>query len=326
MRLSSCLLLLSAPGWAAIWPDQIPPFFRTSAGPVSFTSDLAVWEEYGFDEGERAVYEAAGKKYFATAWRFRDGTSSMAAYQWMRPEGAEPAQIVSMGVTSGGGLLMVYGNYVLEWRQHMPTEAELRFVFDRLPRLEESPRPVFVDFFPSRGRIDNSERYILGPASLAKFEPRISPSMLGFHYGSEAQYGRFRIDGKELSLLLINYPTPNIARERLPEFQKLAGALVKRAGPLLAVVLPPADADAAEKLLANVRYRATISWTETVSNETELQRLTRFILNVFIFIGLLVLFAALSGAAVAGTRRLLARSGGQSGEGESMILLDLREK
>jgi hypothetical protein len=221
---------------------------------------------------------------------------------------------------------MVYGNYVLQWENHMPTEPELRFVFDRLPRLEQSPRPLFVDFFPSRGRMDNSERYILGPASLAKFEPRVSPSLAGFHYGAEAQHGRFKIDGKDLSLLMLSYPTPNVARERMPEFQKIPGALVKRTGPLLAVVLPPADADAAEKLLANVRYRATISWTETVSNETELQRFGRFILNIFMFIGILILFAVLSGVAVVGARRLMDRSGGVAGSGESMILLDLRDK
>jgi hypothetical protein len=326
MRILLCLLAALAPAWSAIWPDQIPPFFRTSAAPVAIQADRAVWEEYGFDEAEKAVFEAGGKRYTTTAWRFRDGTGAMAAYQWIRPEGAKPVEIVSLGVSAKGGLLMVYGNYVLQWEGHMPTEPELRFVFDRLPRLDQSPRPAFVDAFPSRGLVDNSERYILGPESLKKFEPRIAPSLAAFHYGTEAQQGRFRVNGKDLSLLLFNYPTPNAARERMAEFQKIPGAFVKRAGPMLAVVMPPADADAAEIVLGNIRYRANITWSDTTSNETELQRFGRFILNVFMFIGILILFSVVSGVAVMGARRLFNRDRGGAGGGEPMIVLDLRDK
>ncbi len=326
MRIPLCLLAALVPALGAVWPDQIPPFFRTSAAPVTISADRAVWEEYGFDEAEKAVFEAGGKRYTTTAWRFRDGTGAMAAYQWIRPAGAKPVEIVSLGVSSGNDLLMVYGNYVLQWEGHTPTEPELRFVFDRLPRVDQSPRPAFVDAFPSRGLVDNSERYILGPASLDKFEPHIAPSLAAFHYGTEAQQGRFRINGKDLTLLLFNYPTPHAARERLPEFQKISGAFVKRAGPMLAVVMPPADADAAEVVLGNIRYRVNVTWSDSTSNESELQRFGRFILNVFIFIGILILFSIVSGVAVMGMRRLLARTKGGGQAGEPMVVLDLRDK
>ena len=322
----ACLFPAVAPAWAAIWPDQIPPFFRTSASPVAVTADRAVWDEYGFDQAERAVYEAGGKRYATTAWRFRDATGAMAAWQWLRPPDAEPAEIVSLGVAAEGGLWMAYGNYVLAWEDRMPTEPELRFVFDRLPRLEQSPRPAWIDVFPSRGRVANSERYILGPASLEKFEPRVAPSLAAFHFGTEAQLGRFAIDGKDFALLLLNYPTPKIARDRQAEFEKTPGALVKRAGPMIAVVLPPADANAAEIVLANVRYQASVTWSDTSVDKSDLQRFGEFILNVFMFIGMLIVFSMFSGVAVVGIRRLLSRSRGGGNAGDSMILLDLRDK
>lgn len=325
MRTLLLLSLFLAPARGAIWPDQIPPFFRTSAAALTPEADPAVWEEYGFDQAERAVYEAGGKRYATAAWRFRDATGAMAAWQWLRPSDAAPAAIVSMGVAAKGGLLMAYGNYVLQWEDRMPTEAELRFVFDRLPRLDQSPRPPFTDAFPSRGRVPNSERFITGPASLARFEPRVAPSLAAFHFGAEAQLGRFRIGGQDLTLLLLNYPTPNTARERQVEFQKVSGAMVKRAGPMVAVVLPPADPDAAEIVLGNVRYQASVTWNESASNRTDLQRFADFILNAFMFIGILILFSALSGAAVMGIRRWMDRSGRDKAEG-SMILLDLRDK
>ncbi len=326
LRVSACVSLFLAPAWAAIWPDQIPPFFRTSASAVAVTSDRAVWDEYGFDQAERAVYEAGGKRYATTAWRFRDATGAMAAWQWLRPPDGAPVEVVSLGVAAKGGFWMAYGNYVLAWEDRMPTEPELRFVFDRLPRLEQSPRPAWIDVFPSRDRVANSERYILGPASLDKFEPRVAPSLAAFHFGAEAQLGRFAVNGKEFALLLLNYPTPKIARDREAEFTKMSGALVKRAGPMVAVVLPPADANAAEIVLANVRYQASVTWSDTTADKTDLQRFGEFILNVFIFIGILMLFSALSGLAVVGTRRLFNRSSGSGNAGDSMIVLDLRDK
>ncbi|MBI4874151.1 MAG: hypothetical protein HY822_05915 [Acidobacteria bacterium] len=326
IRAFGCFALALAPALAAVWPDQIPPFFRQSVSRPALAGDAAVWEEYGFEEAEGAVYEAAGQRYTTTAWRFRDATGSLAAYQWMRPADATSAEIVSLGVGIKDGLLMTYGNYVLRWDGRMPTEPELRFVFERLPRLEQSPRPPFIEFIPARGRLAYSERYLLGPASLEKFEPRIPPSVAAFHLGAEGQLARHNIDGHDLAMVVFNYPTPQMARERLAEFQKLPGALVKRAGPLIALILSPSDANAAEKLLANVRYQASITWNESVTEKTELQRFGEFILNVFMFIGLLLALSMAGGAAVWGMRRLVGRRSGTGNAGEPMVVLHLRDR
>ncbi len=57
-------------------------------------------------------------------------------------------------------------------------------------------------------------------------------------------------------MAIFNYPTPQIAMQQVPDFEKLPGAMAKRSGPLVAVVLSPADPDFAERLLAQVRYQA----------------------------------------------------------------------
>ncbi len=53
-----------------------------------------------------------------------------------------------------------------------------------------------------------------------------------------------------MALTIFEYPTPNMGRERHEAFLKLPGAIAKRAGPMVAVVTPPVDADAAERVLA----------------------------------------------------------------------------
>ena len=107
-----------------------------------------------------------------------------------------------------------------------------------------SGAPAGPDRISSRrnGLIPNSERYILGPVSLARFEPRIAPSLAAFHLGTEAQLGRYRTPKGDLTLAIFSYPTPNIARERQEEFPKVPGTIAKRSGPLVGVVVQPPDA------------------------------------------------------------------------------------
>ena len=83
--------------------------------------------------------------------------------------------------------------------------------------------------------------------------------------GAEAEIARFRSKGGELDLVIFSYPTPQIARrQRVAEFEKLAGVMAKRAGPLVAVVPFRDSPDQAERLLARVNYQATITWDEYV--------------------------------------------------------------
>ena len=94
----------------------------------------------------------------------------------------------------------------------------------------------------------NSERYITGPNSLQKFHPGISPSVAAFHYGAEAQLGVFRSAKGDITMSIFNYPTPQIAMAKENDFRNLPGGpVVKRTGPLVAVVLAPPDPDAAER-------------------------------------------------------------------------------
>ena len=325
-RLTAVATLAALPLAAAIWPEQAGTFKKASSQMIA-PQDAGLFEEYGFSESEKAAYEDGNRKYTASAWRFNDPTGAFAAYQSLRPEGSETTELVSVGVkTPDGGLLMAYGNYVLGWEGWTPSEAELRYFFENLPRLDRSSLPSLPDFYPARGRIANSERYILGPVSLSRFEPRIPPSVAAFRFGAEGQYGRFRVGSDEMPMAIFSYPTPHIARERQAALEKLPGAFVKRAGPLVAVMFSPPDPDAAERLLATVRYSANVTWSESSAGKTELRRFGEFILSVFVFIGVLVLFAMVSGLAVGGFRRMLGGRFGKPAAEEPIVMLDLSEK
>src|SRR5208283_6226332 len=80
-----------------------------------------------------------------------------------------------------------------------------------------------------------------------------------FHLSAEAQFGVFQSPKGPLALTIFRYPTNQIAMLKIGEFEKLPGAVAKRSGPLVAVILSPADPDQAERLLSQVRYQAEIT-------------------------------------------------------------------
>src|SRR6185503_19513078 len=113
---------------------------------------------------------------------------------------------------SPNGLTLVYGNYVFEFGGTIPGTAELNQIYAHLPRWNNSPLPALPGFLPADGLIPNSERYILGPVSLQRFEPRIFPSTAGFHLGAEAELAKYKDPKGNITLLIFSYPTPTMAR------------------------------------------------------------------------------------------------------------------
>jgi hypothetical protein len=165
---------------------------------------------------------------------------------------------------------------------------------------------------------------VLGPASLEKFEPRIPPSVAAFHLGTEAEFAQFKSPAGNLGLGVFSYPTPNFARERATEFSRIPGAMVKRTGPLVAVVLSPPDPNEAERLLAKVQYQATITWNERMP--TARDNVGNLILTIFALCGLLLLFCAAAGVAFGGFRLLMRRYFKGWADDEGMILLNLQNR
>ena len=60
--------------------------------------------------------------------------------------------------------------------------------------------------------------YIMGPVSLAAYAPSIPPSTAAFSFSAEGQLAKFGEAGKETTLLIFSYPTPEMARDRYPQF------------------------------------------------------------------------------------------------------------
>ncbi|HXI39422.1 MAG TPA: DUF6599 family protein [Bryobacteraceae bacterium] len=314
--------LLPAFAFAGIWPDTFGAFHRTVVQPVE-VSDRPLWDEYGFQQAEQAQYESGVQKFTATAYRLQDSTGALAAFEWQRPADAKSSPVAKLAVETSGSLMVAHGNYVLLFNGYKPNVGEIDALYQTLPSLDQSSLPVLIGYLPKDQLVANSERYVTGPVALQKFYSGIPPSTAAFHLGAEAQLARFRARGGELGLAIFSYPTPQIARERLVDFQRISGVMAKRAGPLVAVILSPGSADDAERLLAKVRYEPAITWNERVP--TARDNIGNLVINAFELIGILLAFFVVAGLAYGGIRAFL-RRGGPGGEADRMITLHLSDQ
>jgi hypothetical protein len=317
----SFLALLSVPCLvaASILPDAIGPAHRTGAWQPALT-DRAVWDEYGLKAWEVATYKSGAASFSVTVWQLGDPTSALAAFDWQRPENAKPSKLAPLAATTRDGLLFTQGQYLIAFAGHLPAADELAAVGKSLKNLDTSVLPVLPGYLPGENLVPNSERYITGPASLARFLPAVSPSVAGFHFDAEAQLGVFHSPKGTMSLAIFNYPSPQIAMRKVPDFEQLPGAMVKRSGPLVAVLLDPADRDMAERLLAQIRWQAEVTRDEYVP--TARDNPGNLLLSIFKLIGILLLFATLSGLLLGGFRVLM-RAIRHGEEPEVMISLHL---
>jgi hypothetical protein len=315
------LLLLPGLANAAIFPDQIGPY-QKSAPKTLGIPDQALYDEYGLESTEAAEYAAPDQKHFsASGWRLHDSTGALALFQSRRPPGAVAADFAPLAVKTSDGIIFAFGNYVFQFTGAYPDPASLTPFYQQLPKVENSPLPALTSILPAEGLLANSERYILGPVSLQRFEPSIPPSVAAFHLGAEGQSGKYQTSKGLLSLILFSYPTPSIARQQAAEFQKIPGAMVKRTGPLVVVSLQPPDADAAERLLAKINYQASV----TVNEKPPVNEIKGFawaILNMFFLAGIILVICIMGGVGFAGYR-ILSRKMWKKEDPSVMITLDL---
>jgi hypothetical protein len=324
---SKFLLALLIPTLAsgAMLPQFVGSLKQTVVKPLP-VGDKAVWDDYGLQDSEQATYESSGQKLTVHAYRLSDSTGALAAFQWLRPAGATPpgddlAELSPLSALTPTGLIIALGNHLLVIDGPRPTPEDLGNVFRSMPRQESGPLPALPGHLPSAGLIPNSERYITGPGSLAKFEPEISPAQAAFHLGTEIQTALYKTPNGEMKLAVFSMPSPELARIRLSELNKIQGLVTKRSGPLVAAILDPKDANDAEKLLAQVRFQVAVTTSQEPINHKK-ENFGDFIVNLAILIGIVIIFAVVSGFLFGGVRYMRHR-GGATGDAETVISLHL---
>ena len=273
---------------------------KASGKPETLTmADKALAEELGFEEAEKMAYEGPMGKFTAQTWRFKDPTSALVYYFAGLPEGFGKASGVllkaePLALVTGKQLFLGHGNYILRVDGWVPSAQDLKVLYESFNKLDQSSLPILPGYLPQEGRRAGSERYIIGPATLERYEGRIGAAAAAFSLGAEAATADYGPAGK---LSIFNYPTHDMARQRVEELRKVTGSVVKRSGPLVAIVLGSSDPDATERMLAKVNYQAALTWNEA-TQESIIKGTGNMLVSIFTLAGILAALSVGTGVMV----------------------------
>jgi len=308
----------------------------TSKDPAAADpTNAAVLKEYDFSDFAAATYSSDdGRTLKIRAARFADASGAFGAYTfYLQPE-MNKEQVGDQG-SSLGQRVLFYRGYVLVDAQFSAESAmsvaQLRELAGDLPRPRGNAGnlPGFIAFMPHRGYVANTQKYAMGPAALAVLSPPIPADQVDFGASSEVSLGRYTTDSGEATLMLISYPTPQLAADHLRRIEAAhsssnpanspgqsqsgvatignSGKLFyKRTGPIVAIASGPVSASDAKSLLGLVNWEASVTWN-TPSESGQVRELYTLILNIVVLCAILAGLALVAGVAFGGIRILMKR-------------------
>ncbi len=332
-----CLLgvAFGAPQAPALLPNdfagwQLQGAMQASTDPAAADSTNAiVLKEYRFSDLASGTYSRDdGRTLKIRAARFADASGAFGAYTFYLSPSMTKEQIGDQGASLGNRVLFYRGHVLVDAQfsqESAMSGAELRELAGALPRPAGNAGnlPSFIEFLPRRDYIPNTQKYVMGPAALAAVAPPVGSALVDFASSAEATMARYNTPSGEATLMLISYPTPQLAAEHLRKIdaahqlsqQQPAGISTiegsgtffdKRTGPIVAVATGGISDSDAKSLLSKVNYEASVTWN-TPSQDTQVRDLYMLILNIVILCAILAGLAIVAGVAFGGVRILVKR-------------------
>ncbi len=301
----------------------------TSTNPAAADpANAAVLKEYRFTDFASAAYTRDdGRTLKIRAARFADASGAFGAYTFYLQPDMRREDIGDQGASLGQRVLFYRGSVLVDavFSQESPMAgAELRELAGELPSPAGSAAnlPTFIQFMPRRGYVPNTQKYVMGPGALAALSSPVSAGLVDFNTSAEVSLGHYNTSSGEATLMLISYPTPQLAADHLRRIdaahqiaQPQAGISAvessgsffdKRTGPIVVVASGPISSSDAKSLLGMVNYEANVTWN-TPSDQHEVHDLYLLILNVVILCAILGGLAIVAGVAFGGFRILMKR-------------------
>ena len=319
---------------SAILPQQFAGW--TMSGSVQTSRDTAVADsvnaallkEYGFTDFESGTYSREdGRKLTVKAARFADASGAYGAFTYYKMPQMLKETIKDQGASLNERVLFYRGSILVDAvfeKLSAMSAAELRDLSEALPLPPGNARnlPSLPAYLPKSGYVKNTAKYVVGPAGLEKIGSPLPQQLVDFAVGAEVALGTYETSDGHATLMLISYPTPQIAAEHLrsidaagqpnpPHFAGSASPLsgpifAKRTGPMVVAAAGAISQADARSLLGAVNYEADVTWNENTYSGRK-NNLGNLLLNIFLLCAILIAFSAVAGLAFGGIRVLFTR-------------------
>jgi len=264
------ILPQSFAGW------QISPGSHASTDPAAADPvNATLLKEYGFSDFESATYTREdGRRLTLKAARFEDATGAYGAFTYYRVPDMQNQEIGTKGASLNQRVLFFHDSILVDAvfdRLSAMSAAELRDLSDHLPRPQGSSGnlPILLKYLPAKYFVNNTTKYVVGPIGLEKAAAPVAASYVDFNKGAEVLLGNYQTSEGGSTLMLIDYPTPQIAKAQLEAIQSAQQAhqlgeaqiAVRRTGPIVVLISGQLGSDA-NALLSSVNYDADVTWNE----------------------------------------------------------------
>ena len=265
------------------------------------------------------------------AARFADASGAFGAYTFYLQPGHERRSRSGIRDPPLGDRVLFYRGHVLvdaQFSKETPMSgAELRELAGMLPKPggNAGNLPSFIEFLPTRDYVANTQKYVMGPAALAAHRAACSCGSGGFRGQRRSlSLAHYSTSSGEATLMLISYPTPQLAAEHLRRIDaahqvaqpnssgisEIAGSgtfFDKRTGPIVAIASGGISDSDAKSLLGHVNYEANVTWNTADREYAKFASLYSLILNIVVLCAILAGLAIVAGVAFGGVRILVKR-------------------
>lgn len=309
--MNSASVAWSQPG-NATWP-QI-------AGPAA-----AALQEYGAQSAERRTYTHGADSLAVEVYVFHNTGGAYGAYSFLRAPDMTQANLTQHSSASADRALALTGNLVIAFSGKNLSrfgDAITLLVAQAGAHAHWGAYPALPQRLPSEHFIPRSDHFIVGPVALAQFLPQLNGDSLEFSKGAEAEVGRYRLGSRDATLLIVYYPTPQIAAAEMQHLQNDVAAVrldtsgspkarpaamyVHRDSMMITLVAGAPSAAAANSLLSQVHPGLVLTWNTEVIEKPQPTMVT-IVIGTFVGAGEICAFTLLGGVLFAGIRLLIKR-------------------
>jgi len=301
---------------------------KDSDPSIADEANAPVLNEYGFQRLEKAAYSRDdGRNLVIKAAVFADASGAYGAFTYYLSDEMRDETIGGQAAFLNNRVLFYQGNVLVDAvfdRMSVMSAAQLRDLAGLLPQAEgnKGNPPSLPTYLPKRAFQKNTKKYILGPVTLARVGSPLPGAMVDFKSGAEVVMGKYTATAGDATLMLIEYPTPQIAAERLRQIdaahqvtQQQPGVTSivdvgpffdARTGPIIVIAAGPLSKSEARSLMSSISYEADVTWNEN-TYVSKKDNLANFLFNAIVLCGIVVGLALVAGIAFGGVRVLLKR-------------------
>jgi hypothetical protein len=310
--------------WQADGPSKMLPSREAFQGWGDV--NLEALKEDGLVALEQRSYTNESARLRLNLFQFKDPSDAYEFYtQVLRPEMQSGGIGDESAFDSGHGAVLI-GNFVLIPGPSAPETKPggLGGLGPLIPLLkakaDPTPYPPLKNYLPKTWRVFGTERYVQGPVGfenamdvLGQGAYRRLSKEVGFQDGAEAIFAKYQGKYGSGTLLLLEYPTPQLAeqhlhhlRQALPDSLRRSGVTVERKASLLSLVFAATAPEHAQAIRDEVNYETEVTWNESSHKATD-PPIFLIMFKIFLFTGLFLGVATGVGIAFGGLRVIIKR-------------------